>query len=52
MPIGTILPIALLVMLIAALPGWPYSRGWGFSPSGIIGAAVVVLLMLHFVGRL
>lgn len=51
MPIGTILPITLLVILIAALPGWPYSRGWGYSPSWIIAAAVVVLLMLHFLGR-
>ena len=46
----TILVIILLLMLIGAFPAWPYSRGWGYYPSGGVGlilAIVVVLLLLH-----
>ncbi|HEX4066336.1 MAG TPA: DUF3309 domain-containing protein [Acidobacteriaceae bacterium] len=46
----TILVIILLLMLIGAFPAWPYSRGWGYYPSGGIGlilAIVVVLLLLR-----
>ncbi|HEY1809896.1 MAG TPA: DUF3309 domain-containing protein [Acidobacteriaceae bacterium] len=46
----TILVIILLLMLIGAFPAWPYSRGWGYYPSGGIGlilTIVVVLLLLR-----
>jgi len=42
--------VILVLMLIGAFPSWPYSRGWGYYPSGGIGiilAIVVVLLLLH-----
>jgi hypothetical protein len=48
----TILLIALAVVLVGALPAWPYSRDWGFYPSGITGVALVILLGLMLVGRL
>jgi hypothetical protein len=46
----TILIVILLLMLIGAFPAWPYSRGWGYYPSGGIGlilAIIVVLLLLR-----
>jgi Protein of unknown function (DUF3309) len=48
----TVLLIALAVILVIALPAWPYSRKWGFYPSGITGVALLVLLGLMLVGRL
>jgi hypothetical protein len=52
MSIGTILLIILVLLLIGALPSWPYSRGWGYYPSGIAGLVVVVLVVLLLMGRL
>jgi hypothetical protein len=52
MSIGTILLIVLVLVLIGAIPAWPYSRGWGYGPSGIVGLIVIVLLILLFTGRL
>jgi uncharacterized protein DUF3309 len=52
MSIGTILLIVLVLVLLGAIPAWPYSRGWGYGPSGIIGLIVVVLLIMLFTGRL
>ncbi|MFO1397025.1 MAG: DUF3309 family protein [Burkholderiales bacterium] len=52
MPIGTILLIILILILVGALPSWPYSRGWGYYPSGIVGIIVVVLIVLLLMGRL
>ena len=51
MSIGTILIILLILLLIGAIPSWPYSRGWGYGPSGILGVIVVVLLILVLLGR-
>jgi hypothetical protein len=50
--LGTILLIILVLLLIGALPSWPYSSGWGYYPSGILGVVVVVLLVLLLMGRL
>ena len=52
MSIGTILLIVLILMLVGALPAWPYSRGWGYGPSGIAGVVVVVLVLLLLMGRI
>ena len=52
MSIGTILLIILILALIGALPSWPYSRGWGYYPSGIAGVVVLVLIILLLMGRL
>jgi hypothetical protein len=48
----TLLLIVLVLLLIGALPTWPYSSGWGYFPSGIIGLIVVVLLIMFLMGRL
>ena len=45
-----ILIIILIVLLLGALPTWPYSAGWGYYPSGGLGTIVVVLLILWLVG--
>ena len=47
---GTILLIILVLLLIGALPAWPYSGGWGYYPSGGLGVVVVILLVLLLVG--
>jgi hypothetical protein len=49
---STILLIVLLLLLIGALPAWPYSRAWGYYPSGGLGLIMVVLLVLVLAGRL
>ena len=49
---GTILLIILILLLIGALPTWPYSSGWGYYPSGGLGLIVVILLILLLMGRL
>lgn len=52
MSVGTILLVVLLLVLIGALPAWPHSRSWGYFPSGLVGLAVVVLVILLLMGRL
>jgi uncharacterized protein DUF3309 len=52
MSITTILLIVLVLILIGALPSWPYSSGWGYAPSGILGAVVLVVLVLLLLGRI
>jgi hypothetical protein len=49
---GTILLIILILLLLGALPAWPYSRGWGYAPSGGLGLIVIILLILVLTGRL
>jgi len=49
---GTILLIVLILLLIGALPTWPYSSGWGYYPSGGLGLIVLILLILLLMGRL
>ena len=50
--VSTILLIILILVLVGALPSWPYSRGWGYGPSGLLGAVVVVLVILLLLGRI
>ena len=52
MGIGTILLIILIILLIGAVPSWPYSAGWGYGPSGLLGVIVIVLLILVLMGRI
>jgi len=52
MSLGTILIIILILILLGAVPAWPYSRGWGYGPSGIVGVILVVLLILVLMGRI
>ena len=48
----TILVIILILLLLGALPAWPYSRGWGYYPSGGLGLVVLILLILFLMGRI
>jgi hypothetical protein len=50
--LGTILLIILILILIGALPTWPYSSGWGYYPSGGIGLILVIIVILLLMGRL
>jgi hypothetical protein len=52
MSVGTLLLIVLIVLLIGALPAWPYSSSWGYYPSGGLGLVVLVLLILVLMGRI
>jgi hypothetical protein len=51
MTLGTILLIILILILIGAIPSWPYSRGWGYGPSGIVGVILIILIILVLMGR-
>ncbi|AJW46528.1 MULTISPECIES: DUF3309 family protein [Ralstonia] len=48
--LGTILIIVLILLLIGALPSWPYSRGWGYGPTGGLGLIVVIVIILVLLG--
>ena len=52
MSLGTVLLIVLVLILLGALPTWPYSTGWGYYPSGGLGLIIIVLLILVVTGRL
>jgi Protein of unknown function (DUF3309) len=47
-----ILFIVLLLALIGSVPAWPYSRGWGYYPSGGLSLILVILVILLLMGRL
>jgi hypothetical protein len=49
---GTILIVVLLLVLLGAWPSWPYSRSWGYYPSGTLGLVLVVVLVLALMGRI
>jgi flagellin-like protein len=50
--LSTILLIILILLLIGAVPAWPYSAGWGYGPSGILGLVLLILIILMLVGRI
>ena len=47
----TVLVVILILLLLGAVPAWPYSRGWGYGPSGVLGLILIVLLVLALLGR-
>jgi Protein of unknown function (DUF3309) len=49
---GTILIIILILLLIGALPTWPYSSGWGYYPSGGLGLLLILIIILLLLGRI
>ena len=49
---GLVLLIVLILLLIGAVPSWPYSRNWGYWPSGGLGLVVVIVLILLLLGRI
>lgn len=48
----TVMLVVLILLLLGALPTWPYSRSWGYYPSGGLGLIVVVVIVLLLAGRL
>jgi len=50
--LGTILIMVLVLVLLGALPTWPYSSGWGYYPSGSLGLVLLIILVLVLVGRI
>jgi hypothetical protein len=52
MTLTTIIIIVVVLALLGAIPAWPYSRGWGYGPSGILGLILIILLVLLLMGRL
>lgn len=50
--LGTVLIILLILLLIGAVPRWPYSAGWGYGPSGILGVILIVVIVMLLIGRL
>ncbi|HEU6440771.1 DUF3309 family protein [Microvirga makkahensis] len=52
MGVSTILLILVILLLIGAVPAWPYSRGWGYGPSGLLGVILLILIVLLLMGRL
>ena len=52
MSLGLILLIVLVLLLIGAVPAWPYSQSWGYFPSGILGIVVLIVVLLAVTGQL
>ena len=52
MSLGTILLILLVLILVGVIPTWPHSRGWGYTPSGLVGVVLIVLHVLFLTGRI
>jgi hypothetical protein len=50
--LGTILLILLILLLIGAVPAWPYSRSWGYAPSGLLTILVIVAIVALLTGYL
>jgi hypothetical protein len=49
---GLILIIVLILLLVGATPRWPYSRGWGYYPSGLLGLVLLIVIILLLLGRI
>ena len=49
---GTLVIILLVLLLVGALPSWPYSSAWGYYPSGGLGLVLLIVLILALTGRL
>ena len=52
MSLGALLVIILILALVGAIPNWGYSRSWGYGPSGVLGVALLVLIVLLLMGRI
>ncbi|CAN5863266.1 hypothetical protein BH23GEM3_BH23GEM3_25880 [soil metagenome] len=49
---STILIVLLVLLLLAAVPTWPHSRGWGYGPSGLLTLLLLIVIIMLFTGRL
>lgn len=52
MTLGTLLLIVVILLLIGAVPSWPYSKSWGYGPSSVLGVVVLVVVLLVVMGRI
>lgn len=52
MSTSLLLTIVLVLLLVGALPAWPYSRSWGYAPTGGVGLVLLILLVLALFGRI
>lgn len=52
MSLSTILIIVLIIVLISSLPTWPHAQSWGYTPGGIVGVILVVILVLVLLGKI
>ena len=52
MPSGAVLIVVLVLLLIGLAPIWPYSRAWGYYPSGLLGVVLLVVILLLLIARL
>jgi hypothetical protein len=50
--VSTIILIILIILLLGALPTWPYSAGWGYYPSGGLGLVLIIVIILLVMGRI
>jgi len=50
--LSVILLCGLIFLLLATVPAWPYSRNWGYAPSGSLGLVLVIVLILALLGHL
>jgi hypothetical protein len=52
MSLGTILLIILVLLLVGALPAWPYSSSWGYYPTGGLGLVLLIVIILLVLGKI
>jgi hypothetical protein len=50
--LAAVLIIVLILILLGSFPSWPYSRGWGYGPSGIVGLILVIVLILRLLHKI
>jgi hypothetical protein len=50
--LSTVLVVVLILLLIGALPTWPYSSSWGYAPGGLLGTVLVIVVILALLGRI
>jgi Protein of unknown function (DUF3309) len=50
--LSTVLIVLLILLLIGAIPRWPYNAGWGYGPSGLLGLILIIILILALLGRI
>lgn len=50
--LGAILLILLILLLIGALPRWPYSAGWGYGPTGVLSIILIIIVVLLLLGKI
>lgn len=51
-PVGIILLVVLIILLVGALPAWPYATSWGYGPSGLLTLLLIVFIVLLLLGKI